>query len=118
MTSAGLYHPDRHSPFAAAPGGDCTVRWIDQSDSLARLTIGQRSRLFDRAAMTRDRNEAFPLDRARELVAEGRLGSLAQRHPSINGSITAPGRLVRDTAPAIAAALRADQVDAALLVPV
>ena len=34
------------------------------------------------------------------------------------GSITAPGRLVRDTAPAAANWLEADQVEAALLVPV
>jgi hypothetical protein len=34
------------------------------------------------------------------------------------GSITAPGRLTRDTAPVAARRLRDDGVDAALLVPV
>jgi hypothetical protein len=34
------------------------------------------------------------------------------------GSITAPGRLTRDTAPAAARNLREDDVDVALLVPV
>ena len=34
------------------------------------------------------------------------------------GSITAPGRFVRDTLPEVVAALRDDDVDIALLVPV
>jgi hypothetical protein len=34
------------------------------------------------------------------------------------GSITAPGRLIRDSAPAMADLLVEDQVDVALLVPV
>jgi hypothetical protein len=37
---------------------------------------------------------------------------------SFNGSITAPGRLVRQSAPEMAEVLRAEMVDAALLVPV
>jgi hypothetical protein len=53
-----------------------------------------------------------------ELVDRGELGSVAARHLSFNGSITAPARLVRDAAPAVAAELVRDRVDAALLVPV
>jgi len=41
-----------------------------------------------------------------------------QRHLSFMGSITAPGRLMRRTAPEAARALQADGVDVALLVPV
>ena len=63
-------------------------------------------------------NLAFPLDRVRELVDSGRIGSLARVHLSFMGSITAPGRLVRETAPDSARALVRDQVDIALLVPV
>jgi D-proline reductase (dithiol) PrdB len=66
----------------------------------------------------RDRNLAFPLDRFRELVAEGILGSLSDRHLSFMGSITAPGRLLRDTAPEAARTLRAGGVSLAFLVPV
>ena len=69
-------------------------------------------------AMAQDPNLAFPVDRVRELEARGRIGALSTRHLSFMGSITAPGRLVRETAPAAAARLVADGVDAALLVPV
>jgi D-proline reductase (dithiol) PrdB len=118
VTSAGLYHPDRDQPFARVRGGDSSFRWIERDQPIEDLVIGQTSSRFDRTAIEADPNEAFPLDRVRELVNQGSLGSLAERHPSFNGSITAPGRLVRDTAPAVAAALTRDRVDAALLVPV
>ncbi len=118
VTSAGLYHPDRDARFVTELGGDSSVRWIDGDQAISELRIGQRSESFDRAAIEADRNEAFPLDRLRELVDQGKLGSLAERHLSFNGSITAPGRLVRDSAPAVAAALTRDRVDAALFVPV
>ena len=68
--------------------------------------------------MLADRNLAYPLDRLRALAAEGLVGAVAPRHLSFNGSITAPGRLVRDTVPQMADVLRADAVDAALLVPI
>ena len=78
----------------------------------------QRSELFDHEGMLADPNLAFPLQRLRELVSRGRLGSLASGHLSFMGSITAPGRLVQQSAPAAADLLVEDQVDLALLVPV
>jgi D-proline reductase (dithiol) PrdB len=68
--------------------------------------------------MRRDPNLAFPLDRLHELEARGRIGSVAPRHLSFSGSITAPGSLIRDTAPQAAGLLAEDAVDVALLVPV
>jgi len=82
------------------------------------LVDTHRSESFDHEGMHRDPNLAFPLDRLRELAEHGRIGSVNRRHLSFMGSITAPGRLVRDTAPEAARRLVADGVDAALLVPV
>ncbi|MEA2325285.1 MAG: D-proline reductase (dithiol) PrdB, partial [Thermoanaerobaculia bacterium] len=65
-----------------------------------------------------DPNLAFPLDRLHELERDGRIGRVNKRHLSFMGSITAPGRLIRDSAPAAAELLVADGVDIALLVPV
>ena len=64
-----------------------------------------------------DRNLVFPLDRFRELAAQGTIGTLNHRHFSFMGSISAPGRLISETAAAVAALLRQDEVDAAFLVP-
>jgi hypothetical protein len=68
--------------------------------------------------MRADPNLAFPIDRVREFAARGRIGNVNRRHLSCMGSITAPGRFIRDTAPEAAGWLAGDAVDVALLVPV
>jgi len=77
-----------------------------------------RSTSFDHRGIEADRNLALPLDRLRELAAEGEIGEVAPRHLSFMGSITAPNRLVRHSAPEAAEILVRDAVDVALLVPV
>ena len=72
----------------------------------------------DTRALADDALEREEPKRLRELVATGEAGEVAPRHASIMGSLTAPGRLVKRTAPAIAEMLRGDGVDAAALVPV
>jgi D-proline reductase (dithiol) PrdB len=52
------------------------------------------------------------------MAADGTIGDVAPRHVSFQGSITAPGRLVRRTAPAIARLLKEDGVDGVVLTPV
>ena len=68
--------------------------------------------------MAADIEVAFPIDSLKKLVVAGAIGDAAPRHLSFMGSITAPARLVRESAPAAADLLVADQVDVALLVPV
>jgi D-proline reductase (dithiol) PrdB len=82
------------------------------------LKISHRSTAFDRSGARKDRNLILPLDRFRELVERGELGALNYRHFSFMGAITAPGRLISKTAPAVAGLLREDDVDAVFLVPV
>ena len=118
VSSAGFVVPGQ-APFDNdIRGGDVTFREIPSDTHVSSLRENHRSETFDHEAMRADPNLAFPLDRARELVQKGRIGSLNHRHFSFMGSITAPGRLIRDTAVAIARQLRADEVDVALLVPV
>ena len=118
ITSAALTLPEQ-TPFdTSIKGGDCSYRWIPGEVDVRSLRTSHRSHSFDREGILQDPNLAFPLDRLRELVSEGMLGSLAERHLSFMGSITAPGRLIRNTAPEAAAGLREDGVDLALLVPV
>ncbi len=118
VTSAGLSAPDQEPFDVTLRGGDWSWRRIDGGIEVATLREDQRSDTFDHGGIAADRNLAFPLDRLRELARAGKIGSVASVHASIMGSITAPGRLVRRTAPEIAEALTGDQVDVALLVPV
>ncbi len=118
VSSAGFVHRGQ-APFDdSVRGGDFSFREIPHDADVSELTDFHRSNSYDHAGIAKDPNLAFPLDRARELVESGRVGSLARAHISFMGSITAPGRLIRDTAPAAAKALVDDEVDVALLVPV
>jgi D-proline reductase (dithiol) PrdB len=99
-------------------GGDWSFREIPAETDVRSLVLCHRSAAWDRTGVEIDPNLAFPIDRVRELASEGRIGSVAPRHLSFMGSITAPGRLIRESAPKGAALLDADRVDVALLVPV
>lgn len=73
---------------------------------------------YDTASATVDINCVFPLDRLRELAAEGVIGSLAPRQWSgFMGRIYRRQYLMEEAAPAWLAELRKDEVDLALLVP-
>lgn len=118
VSSAGFTAPGQ-APFdESRRGGDFTFRAIPADIDVGTLDNQHRSESFDHAPMLQDPNVAFPIDRIRELVEHGRIGSLSSRHLSFMGSITAPGRLIRDTAPEAAQTLVDDGVDVALLVPV
>lgn len=99
-------------------GGDVSFREIPADADVQSLVDTHRSETFDHSGIAADANLAFPIDRLRELASDGVIGSVAPRHFSLMGSILAPGRLIRDTAPVIAKILASDEVDVALLVPV
>lgn len=74
---------------------------------------------IDTAYIDRDLNVALPVDRLRELADEGVIGAVAESHYSIMGfQGNDPRRLVNESAPAIAEAMRSEEVDLALLTPV
>lgn len=118
VTAAGFHLPGQPPFDRRVRGGDTSFREIPADANLAALRIAHKSDAFDHAGIERDANLALPLDRLRELCAEGHLGGLAPRHFSFMGSISAPARLLSVSAPAVAAALAADDADAVLLTPV
>ena len=118
VSSAGFVL-ESQAPFdESVPGGDCSFRQIPSDVHVSQLRDTHRSETFDHAGLRKDPNVAFTIDRVRELAQVQRIGSVNQRHLSFMGSITAPGRLVKLTAPDAAQWLVEDAVDVALLVPV
>ncbi len=118
LTTAGLHMKDQ-TPFdMTLKAGDCSFRWIAGDIAITELLIAHRSKAFDHSGIESDLNLCFPLDRFRELAAEGVVGSLNDRHLSFMGSLTATGRLLRDTAPEAARLLKQDGVDLVFLTPV
>lgn len=118
VSSAGFVLPGM-APFDKSQrGGDGSWRAIPGDADSSTLIDGHRSEAFDHGGMTSDPELAFPLRRLRELAGAGEIGAVAPHHASCMGAITATGRLVKETAPEIAARFVEDQVDVALLVPV
>ncbi len=118
VSSAGLVVPDDLPFDQDVKGGDWSHRLISGDVNVGSLEEHHRSDSFDHSGLEADRNLALPLERLRELAERGEIGDVAPRHASLMGSVTAPGRLRRKTAPAVAELLAADGVDVALLVPV
>jgi len=71
---------------------------------------------FDRTGFQQDLNVCFPLERLRELADEGTIGSVAAFHYTLSGA--RDPRELTESARAVAKLLKADAVDAVLLVPV
>ena len=108
ISSAGVYLPGQ-APFDLAfRGGDFSFRELPNALDVRLLKIAQRSSDFDQKGAGEDANLVFPLDRFRELVEQGEIGGLNHRHFSFMGSISAPGRLISDSAPQVAKMLHED----------
>jgi D-proline reductase (dithiol) PrdB len=118
VSSAGFVGPGDEPFDDSVRGGDSSYRVIAGDIDLNDLREHHRSESFDHRGLAEDPNVAFPLDRLRELVDRGRIGSLNHRHLSFMGSITAPGRFRRDIVPEAAKLFEEDGVEVALLVPV
>lgn len=113
VSSAGLVPPDQ-APFDNdVRGGDWSYREVPDATDPRTLAESHRSWTFDHRGIRSDPNLAFPIERLREMGVRTN-----HRHFSFMGSITAPGRLRRQSAPEVAEKLVADGVDAVLLVPV
>jgi D-proline reductase (dithiol) PrdB len=79
------------------------------------LVMSHISTNFDRTGFQQDWNVVFPLDRLRELAAQGIIGSVADFHYSYMGA-TDPKEM-EPTARDLARLLKKDKVDAVLLIP-
>jgi hypothetical protein len=118
VTTAGLVPPGDPPFDLTHRGGDPSFRVVLADVDPRRLGVHHRSDAFDRRAVEADPGVVFPLDVLNGLTGRGVIGSVAPRHLSFMGSITAPARLRRDSAPRAADLLVDDAVDVALLVPV
>ena len=118
VTTAGLHLPDQPPFDDELKAGDHSYREIPYDIDATTLQIAHKSTAFDQSGAHDDRNLVFPLDRFRELEQEKNIGELNHRHFSFMGSITAPKRLIKETAPEVAQAFKTDGVDAVFLTPV
>ncbi len=115
VSSAGV-QPQSTLPFDVVhPVGDYSFRRVPSTAAPADLEIHQLKYPTDGAQ--RDLNVIFPIERLRELAAEGVVGGLTPNFFSFIGYNMDPERLERTLAEEIAAAVVADGAELALLCP-
>ena len=96
--------------------GAADYRVIQGETAAEDLIMSHVSTNFDRAGYQQDMNVCFPIDRLNELADEGVIKSVAKYHYAFQGS-TAPEALEPSTRQ-MAGLLKADGVNAVLLVPI
>ena len=115
VSSAGV-QPRGTTPFDVVhPVGDYTFRRVPSDATPDDLEIHQLKYPTDGAR--RDLNVIFPLERLRELAAEGVIGGLTPQFFSFIGYNMDPERLERTLAEDLADAVQAVGADIALLCP-
>jgi D-proline reductase (dithiol) PrdB len=96
--------------------GETNFRTIPADRAAGDILISHVSINFDRSGFQRDINTVYPIDRLRELAAEGVIGGVADTNYTIMGSSDPDGMV--DTADQIAGQLRQQRIDSILLSPV
>jgi D-proline reductase (dithiol) PrdB len=94
---------------------DITFRLVHRDTPVSKLVIAHQTKVRKWAA--EDPNVAFPLDRMKELEAEGTIKRLAHTAVSMVGSIQRFTELVEQTVPAIKQIYDAQGVDLVFLFP-
>ena len=112
VSSAGLFRRGT-DPFR---GRDADYRAVPGDTPWGDLLTSHISVNFDRTGLQEDWNVVFPLDRLRELVAQGAIGSLADTHYSFMGA-SDPIEM-EPYARELAVRLKQEEVDSVLLTPV
>lgn len=114
LVSTGGVHLRTQEPFAVYEEvGDWSSRAIPGDADTRDLTV-THTHYATQDALD-DVNVMFPLDRLRDLAAEGIVGRVAPVHFGLMGFIPDPTLLLSETVPAIARRLRDGGVDVVLL---
>ncbi len=114
-TSGGAYVTGTEPFDLVSHTGDSTVRWIPGDVNLADVRFAHDH--YDHTDPDQDPNCMLPLERLRELAAEGIVGSVAPRHIGFMGWIPDPTHFRQETIADVVQQLQADAVDAVVFSP-
>ncbi len=105
--TAGGIHQKSQKPYNTA--GDYSYREIPSDIATSELMVTHGG--FDNSDINKDPNAMFPLDRLRELVTEGYIGSLADTMFGFMGGGGNVDMFIQETGPEIAGKLKEQGVD-------
>lgn len=109
--------PDQPPFEAERPDNDPSIRIIPSDVDPCTLVNTYPGQGFDHSGLQQDANLLVPLDRLRDMVRSGEIGSIAPRMVSMCGHIIKPEVLIEQTAPEVALLFAEDMADVVLLVP-
>lgn len=116
VTTAGAYVPERQAPFDAPnPLGDYSLRTFPIWTTFDKIDYAHEH--YDQAAVRSDPQVLLPLNHLDYMVAEGKIGMLADDVVSFSGYQPDCGRVIDELIPAIIQEAHRQQVQCALLVP-
>lgn len=116
ISSAGMYTPGSQPPFDAENDlGDYEIRLFSIDSTQDDLAIAHTH--YDHTAVNEDLEVLVPLSHLKTLSEEGVIGELAPQVISFMGYQPDARRVAEETAPAIVAAAKELNAEAALLVP-
>lgn len=118
LVTTGGVHTKKQKPFDMADKkGDPSYREISSDIAVEQLTITHD--YYNHADALADPNLVLPIEPLRELLQQGKIGSIGPRFFSFMGHIMGDHikTLTQETAPEVAAALISDGVDAVFLTP-
>jgi D-proline reductase (dithiol) PrdB len=95
--------------------GDPSCRFIPDGTRTEEIDVHHLH--INRAAARADLNCVLPLDRLHELVQQGVVGASARTHCSFQGYLLRPEEMLATSVPQMLGRMKAEEVDAALLVP-
>ncbi len=98
------------------PPGSAGFKELPAALATGDILMSHPSINYDRVGWQRDINTIYPIDRLKELAAEGVIGSVGDRHYAFMGS-TDP-KMMEETADSIVERLKRDRIDAILFSPV
>ena len=112
LSSGGIHHKDQE-PFHTKD--DTSLREIPKDAPVGDLRISHFGYRTEDAK--KDPNCVFPIERMRELEAEGVIGEFSDPAYTLTGGIYSSRRVKEELAPQIAERIIRDKVDAVYLVP-
>lgn len=114
ITTGGL-HLRSDPPFdLKLIQGDASYRMLPADVRHADIMVSHD--FYKHKSINADLNCVFPIERMREYVSEGRIGSLSEEHYSFMGHIYETGPLISNSTE-VASRLKALEVDVAFLTP-
>lgn len=116
ISTAGAYVPESQGPFdAASLYGDYSLRTFPVNTPFDAIAYAHDH--YDHTDVEADPQVLLPLHHLADMVAEGKIGELATNMISFAGYHPDVGRVLDELVPEVLAVARAEEADAALLVP-